>query len=342
MRILITGKPAWFEKDSHSAISFYRILTPLRELERQENVKIEESASAYEADIQKSDVVFLHTPNNDLSLQAVYNAKRWKRKIWVDFDDMVFDNDIPKSNLAWGFFNKPKQKKILKACISEAHIISVSTEKIKQRIVELYQYPKDQIVVVSNAIPNQIWKERAHFKPSTGKQRNIGWRGSVTHEGDLYKYRNGIKSHPNLSYLFIGHLPWVLHSDYDGHLNEMNYQHWFKIIGNYFDFLKTCAADYFIVPLENNSFNRGKSNIAWLEATFSGAACIAPDTMPEFAKEPVIKFNTPKSLDGVLKNIAKGTDLRTAKYLESRAVIEKNYLLSIVNKKRLEIINTLG
>ena len=50
IRVLITGKPAWFEKDSHGAISFYRIIPPLRQMERTHGIKVEESASGYMPD----------------------------------------------------------------------------------------------------------------------------------------------------------------------------------------------------------------------------------------------------------------------------------------------------
>jgi len=105
--------------------------------------------------------------------------------------------------------------------------------------------------------------------------------------------------------------------------------------------LQDANPHYMLVALEECDFNRGKSNIAWLEATFAGAACIAQSSMPEFARVPTVQYRSIKSLDGVLKNIASGTDLRTEKYMESRAIIEKEYLLSVTNDKRWALIKTL-
>lgn len=341
-RILITGKPAWFEKDSHGAISFYRIVPPLREMEKTHGIRVEESASAFMPDIYRSDIVFLHTPVHQTAIDAIQAARLYGKKVWLDFDDLIFADDIPRSNLAWTFFNSEKSQQVLKACIPAADAISVSTQTIKDRIIQLFNYPAQQIWVIPNAFPDALWEKRAPFKPDNNTtQKNIMWRGSVTHEGDLYKFRNGIKPHPNLSYLFVGHLPWILHKNHDGHLEEIRYHPWEKPIERYWMMLKQSAPHYVLVALEECDFNRGKSNIAWMEATFAGAACIAQSTMPEFARVPTVQYHSIKSLDGVLKNIASGTDLRMEKYMESRALIEKEYLLSVTNHQRWAVIKTL-
>lgn len=344
MRILVTGKPAWFEKDSHTAISYYRMIKPLNELSRKyKDLDVYESATGTMPEVSKMDIVFLHTPNNDRALEAIFEAKENGSKVWIDFDDMIFSEDIPKANIAWTYFNRMTNKNLLKASIQAADAISVSTQVIKDRICELYKKDPEKVWVIQNAIPDEQWKTRVMFKhPQPGEVKKMMWRGSVTHEGDLMKYRNGIKPHKNLGYLFVGHLPWLLDEQYGGYLKEYNYQPWAKPVTKYFRLLKEAAPHYVFVPLENCDFNKGKSNIAWLEATLAGAACIAPDTMPEFMKVPTIRFSSPKSLDGVFKNISRGEDLRTAKYLESRAVIEKEYLLSKVNEKRLQLINSIA
>lgn len=341
-RILITGKPAWFEKDSHGAISFYRILTPLQELARTHGISVYESGSAFGADILKADIVFLHTPNNQLAINAAITAKQWGKKIWADFDDLVFEDDIPKANIAWTFFGQPENKKILKGVMSLVDAVSVSTQVIKDRIIELYNIPDEKIWVIPNALPDQFWKKRNEFKLTDNREiKRLLWRGSVTHEGDLLMAKNGIKPYKKIGYHFIGHYPWMLHKDYDGHLEYITFTKWAKPTEEYFKFLLHAAPHYVFVPLENCLFNKGKSNIAWLEATLAGAACIAPAFMPEFSNVPCILFTSNKSLDGVIKNIDSGADLRTDKYMESRAVIEKNYLLSITNLKRMELIKSL-
>ena len=343
MKILITGKPHWYEKDSHGAISYYRIAKPLFELSlKYKNIEIVESAAGTWPEIAKADIVFVHTPMHAPSVESIFTAKQEGKKVWLDFDDMVFADDIPKANIAWTFFNGESSQKNLKAAIAVADAISVSTPQIKERIVSLYNFPEDNIFVIPNAIPDGLWANRAKFNPPKEKElRKVMWRGSVTHEGDLQRFKDGIKPHKGLGYLFVGHLPWVLHTSYGGHLEELSYQPWEKPLPRYWQLLKEVNPHYLFVTLERCDFNRGKSNIAWLEATYAGAACIAQSDMPEFAKVPTVQYKSPKDLDRILAAIGSGKDLLTEKYLESRAVIESQYLLSITNKLRMNLIESL-
>lgn len=347
MNILITGKPAWFEKDSHNAISYYRAM-PLKELQRTERtIRVFESNTGFMPELCGIDIVFVHTPTSQDAIYALTNAKSLGRKIWLDFDDLVFGDGIPKANLAWTFFSRKQNVEAMNIAIRLANVITVSTQVLKDKIIELWPfYPEHAIHVIHNALMDEQWNMRAKFRPfrepSTKEPARILWRGSVTHEGDLYKFRSGLKVAGNLSYLFYGHKPWVIDSEYDGPLSQYDYRTWEKNVPAYFEAMKGLEADYIIVPLEKNDFNRAKSNIAWLEGTLAGAACIATDTMPEFDRAPCSRFSTPKDLDRVLSAISKGEDLRTENYMNSRALIEREYLWSHTNRKRLEIINALA
>lgn len=347
MKILITGKPAWFEKDSHSAISFYRMLGPLADLARKhKHIEVQESSTGYATEIQKFDVLFMHTPNNDVALSAAYYAKKYRRKIWVDLDDMIFSDDIPEANAAWTYFNDEKSIKILDTILKDADAISVSTPVIKKRVVERLSLNPDKVHVIHNALPDDIWASRSKFQHANlNKPKRIVWRGSFTHEGDLLTFRNGIKPYKNLNYIFIGLRPWMLFTQYGGQLEKKDFVHcqWVKPVEKYFELFQNTNPHFVFVTLENNDFNRGKSNIAWLEGTLAGAACIAQDSMPEFSQVPTIQFNSVKSLDGVLKKVSTNdlNDLRFEKYTESRAVIESKYLLSHTNKLRLTLLESL-
>jgi len=143
----------------------------------------------------------------------------------------------------------------------------------------------------------------------------------------------------------MGSMPWLLTTGYDGHLKggrDFDMYPWQKQgIPAYFERLLSIAPHYIVVPLENCDFNKGKSNIAWLEGTLAGAACISRSEMPEFDKVPSVRFDTPKSLHRIFEQIGKREDLRTENYMRSRALIESEYLLSHTNKKRLDIIDSL-
>lgn len=346
MHILITGKPAHFEKDSHSAQAFYRFLYPFKELRREHgDIQIYESTTAFMPELGGIDVVLFHTPTNHGAIEAIAHTYEAGKKIWIDFDDLVFADYIPSANLAKAFFTRNNNQQAIQAAIAHADVITVSTETIRDNILSLYKFPHEKIHVIHNALPDEVWANRADFRPfkppSTKDPARILWRGSITHIGDLLLNKDGFKPMKNVAYTFYGAVPFMLEKRYGGHLDEYTFRDWDKGMFQYFAALKKMNPDYMVVPLEDCPFNRAKSNISWLEATIAGGVCISQATMPEFEKTPGPKFDTPKSLERIFKAISEGEDLRHENYVLSRAKIEKEYLLSHTNRQRMEIINSL-
>ena len=346
MNILIMGGATWFERKSHAAQSFYRIAFPLKELTKHRNdIRIVESASCTMPEIAGTDCVFIHNPTTTDDIRGIATAKAFGGvKIWLDFDDLTFNDGIPLSNIAWTMYNSKEITNALSVAIPAADVISVSTQTIKDAIVLTFKTSPDKIHVIPNALPDSLWEGRAKFrpfKPPTAKSpAQIMWRGSVTHEGDLYQFRSGLIEHPAIAYHFHGAKPWVIDKRYGGTLEHYSYRKWDKGIAEYFASIHGCNADYFIVPLEILPFNHAKSNIAWLEATYAGAGCIATE-LAEFSTVPCNTFRTAKEFGRMLKAIGDGADLRTEKYIESVAIIKGKYLLSVTNKERIKIIDSL-
>lgn len=333
------GKPDWFEKSSHTAQGFYRSIVPLGELYRQENVRIIENIEITTPDLAKADILFLHVPSTQSAVISADRAKKYGVKVWIDFDDLLWPpGAIPMSNLAGITFRQKPAQDAFTMCLSLADVVTVSTEHLRQKMLEHYKFLKpSHVITIHNAIPDRKWPQRAEYRP-TNKKARVLWRGSITHEGDIYRYKDGFKEFKNLAYHFFGHNPVWINKQYDGHLTDYSWTGWQPGLMEYFEQLKRFDADYVVVPLEKNDFNMAKSNIAWLEGTWAGMACIGMDAMPEFAQVPKVNFETPRDLEKVFKAIAGGEDLRTEKYMESRALIESKYLLSHTNKIRMEII----
>ncbi len=95
-----------------------------------------------------------------------------------------------------------------------------------------------------------------------------------------------------------------------------------------------------IVPLVDNDFNRAKSNIAWLEGCFAGAAVIAPD-FPEFQRPGVLNYSSPEQFGDVLGNAMIGNyDLKKLSE-DGWAHIRKYELLTHRNQIRVNALKDL-
>jgi hypothetical protein len=110
----------------------------------------------------------------------------------------------------------------------------------------------------------------------------------------------------------------------------------------FFSVLKAIKPKINVVPLHDNPFNLGKSNIAWLEATYAGAVTLAPDT-PEWRKAGVTNYKDEADFKTKLGFLLSLTDreLDVLHSMSVDAILQGKLLLSETNKTRLEILGRL-
>ncbi len=106
----------------------------------------------------------------------------------------------------------------------------------------------------------------------------------------------------------------------------------------YFEILMDLKPEIMIVPLEDNKFNRGKSNIAWIEGTVAGASIITND-LPEFQMGLCLRCE-PSSL---FSNKAFNFFIDDARLILEAYItsVERLPLLSKVNKLRKDVLEHL-
>lgn len=255
------------------------------------------------------------------------------KPIWVDYDDNLFD--VPDDNPTYKFYMTAQVKKNLRFIINNSDIVTTSTLELLKEILN-----NTDTLLMSKffVIPNALHDEFPLTLPETNvKTRNILWRGSLTHENDLYQYRNEI------SRIAIG----------DCQLTFFGSKHHFikaeipdaifvdpKPLIYYFEFLQSRQWAISIVPLVDNIFNRCKSNINWIESTYAGAVTLAPD-WPEWNKPGVVNYTSKEDFYIKLFGMLNSPIMLADKYQESKNYINENLLLTKVNEKRVTILKKL-
>lgn len=340
------GKPQWFQKDSDAPQAFYRYWPFAQLAKGVSDIHVFEEPSVNLSTLHRADWCVFHTPMDSNILGMIAACKQMNVKVWVDMDDLVLGGNIPPSNPAAFFFRPKSVQETLLFSLQAADVVSVTTQALKFGLIQLGVNP-NKVHVIPNALPDAVWQTRQ--APTKRETPRVMWRGSITHEGDLYRFREAFKNMPGIEYLFFGSEPWVLYQRYDGNLTEVMLKDWRVGMFNYFSDFKEERPTYCVVPLENIPFNQSKSNIAFLESTLAGAVTIAPAYMPEFNLPGVWTFGkeNPKGqqhyaheLGGIFKRIAQGVDEeeRLSMYRTACNTIEQKYLLSITNRKRLELL----
>lgn len=289
------------------------------------------------ADVGSFDVLFLQRPMTEQIMKLATYAKSLGVKVWTDFDDNLFE--LPPESRAFFDFHD-EVRKVMMRILQVSDVVTVSTPALKEYF-ELYKVKN--IEVVPNAL-NDDWFTPAREHNATSK--DIVWRGSETHVADLIYFNEQITraiGNTDDTFHFLGYLPFLVAHQFETYAKglcgtpEMRvHAHKPEDIKIYHENLQSIAPRLMHVPLIGNALNIAKSNIAWIEATFAGAVCIAPK-WAEWEKPGVLTYSSQEEFESLLTS----TMNYTKEWEKSMEYIKKNLLLSHVNEQRATILERL-
>jgi hypothetical protein len=286
--------------------------------------------------IADADILFLERPQDPDFVNICGIAKDCHVKLWVDFDDNLFD--VPEWNPAYEHYKKKETIESIKKSLSLADVVSVTTPAL----VHVYKkYTDAKIVVVENAFNDYNFK----LAEKVSQKKIINWRGSNTHRKDLILYSHAMSQlseehEKEWGWSFIGGQIasdlWYI-TDFMKAcfvIEEMSIPKYMKYISNVNPSIQ-------ISPLVMNNFNSSKSNISWIEGIYSGSCHVGPD-LAEFRRPGIETYQTPRDFYDTLKRVMMDDKLREKNFNLSRDFIIDNLLLSNVNKKRVEIAREIA
>lgn len=313
------------------ATSWYRAAGPLGAIARMcPRLHIEFRENWSWSTLAGTRAVFLQRPYTDNHRHIAAMAKEAGCKIWVDYDDLLFD--IPTDNPTYFQYMNQKTMSTVKWIIEQADVVTVSSLELKR---QLDQFNKD-VRVVPNALDDRL----LHFRRDLPRAKLISWRGSPTHHKDVFLYTPAILEVANSQYAsewkwnFIGDTLWFLT---DRMPHTRTYITKGMEIVEYHEHLCGQAPTAMLVPLHDSIFNKCKSNIAWIEASLAGAVCIGPDWQ-EWQRPGMITYSSRDHLRDVLRQLVKG-DMDTARLAKlSWEYIESELMLTKVNQARMQVI----
>lgn len=238
-------------------------------------------------------------------------------KIILDYDDDLLN--VPDTNPT--YFQYLQSKNSILSCLKIADEVWVSTNGVK------LSYNHKNTHVIPNSHNDYIYSVSEKKQYNTNTKKCI-YRGGGSHMADVYsisdKLCKTIQDNTDWTFTFIGdrytYLEQRCGDNYHivGGMTVMQYFKWYYNENN----------NLAIFPLVNNTFNEGKSNISWIEATYAGSAFSGNVELPEFK---YTGFNIENISD--LLNINQNIDLQGMNN-KSWSLICDTLLLSKINKIR--------
>lgn len=314
--------------------SLYRGYGPLGHLKKMlPDVNMMTSDAYNWAVFSMADGLFMQRPYSSTHWQIASMAKSNNVPIWVDYDDDLFR--LPRSNPAYKTYNPEPVQKDMAKIIALADVVTVSTRQLKDNLLPLNK----NVIVIENALDETTFAQRPE-KPAL-RNPMMFWRGSPTHDKDLMYFTEGMseiaRKYPKFSWCFMGHpFWWTLEQMPDNNLILCEAVDPIE----YFEVLVKVAPAAMVVPLYDNQFNRSKSNIGWIEATYAGAVCIAPD-WEEWRKPGCLLYRDQNEFRHLCDLVIRGEIDIEAKVKESWDYIQNNLTLKVMNKLRVDVIKGL-
>lgn len=231
------------------------------------------------ATLSDIDIIFVQRPATPTEVNYLEIAKKCNTPIWLDYDDDPFN--LNADNPVEPIWNRDDKKASIRASLKLADVITVSTEALKEALLE--EVEDLDIRVVPNATDDKLF----HMEPSNHpRNKVIVMRGGSSHKDDWFQCKDALvqilTNFPEYTLAVMGYHPEWLREIPEKQLRLYE----FKDIPTYIDTLMQLRPEIGLVPLCDNKFNRSKSNIAWQEFTMAGAITIASN-LPEFQQPGV-------------------------------------------------------
>jgi glycosyltransferase involved in cell wall biosynthesis len=273
---------------------------------------------------------------SERTLSALRKIVHMNIPIVYESDDMLFN--LSPAYPYYKYFSKrvPYIKWILK----EADLITVSTAYLKK---SMENYTTRPIHVQRNLIDWDLFNTQPKICDT---QFNFLISGTPTHLGDwkiieepLLQFLDTHKK--DVGVILFGERPqrFIHHSS----VKLINYQ------PNYYQYaarLKELDIHATLTPLEDTEFNRGKSNIKWLEYSAMGAIGAYSDVLPynssiKNGKTGLLVANTAESWFNAMETLLNSQEANLTMINNARDEIRQNYSIEQSSAEYAAVISDL-
>ncbi len=258
-----------------SGVDFLRIIQPMKHLDGYEGrfeVKVydpsKDGSFEWPAIFEEYDAVYFNYTTNDIGYAVMgYLAQKNKKKLICDVDDDLFN--ILSDNSAYDIFKKGSWGlSVVKAILGDVSMVTCTNSFLKHSIQHNAK-PKG-VTVLPNYIDLNVYKHRSEFK-DRGYYKALHF-GSSTHFASFYSPQfvkaltRVMDEYPNFSFItvgaFVSEFKKKWGQRYEQGFGDTDIMKWIDKMPQYVD-----DADFMLVPMINNTYNRSKSNCKYLEAS---------------------------------------------------------------------------
>ena len=257
------------------------------------------------------------------------------KKLIFEIDDVVFKEDIPMFNRCREAFDNEEVRTCIMEMMKMSDEITVTCDYMRDYYIE--KTGNKKITVIPN-YPMRMWADRFYdekrlamnFEKNKKKPRIAAFISGThidvvnkTNQSDDYTHlvQAIIRARKDFEFSFCGAFPLPIKPYID--MGEIKFIDWFPLPdfpkGMYETGVNVCFA-----ALQDNHFNRSKSDIKLVEAACIGYPCVCQDMVTY--KNALLKFNTGDEFIDQIKKVTKNVDTYMDYCKKSRAYADTMWL----------------
>lgn len=325
----------------YGGCGFYRCMGPNLLLNLHQKAVILESTTMildprYYSSVDAVKVQRQATPHQKSFIEALKKSfENTKTKLIYEVDDVVFAEDIPLYNRNRDAFTSPEIQNSIKDILSMVDEIVVTSEYFRDYVKEKTGHK------YVTSVPNYLMKwwfdryynlgelvkryEKNKKKPivaifASGTHVDIANRANQQDDYALV-VNHIIKTRTEFNWHFYGSYPLTLKPFIDN--GEMKFFKWTPL-PNFPEAIANSGAQVTFAALQDNNFNRCKSDIKLLESGALGLPCVCPDMVTY--KNAFVKYKTGDEFIDCLKTVLKNQSVYASHCKQAREHTEKFWL----------------
>lgn len=226
--------------------------------------------------------------------------------------------------------------------IKNSDAVIVSTPHLK----EVYGEFNENIFVVPNSICQKDWDKVK--RKSRGGIR-IGWAGGNSREGDVkvveQAIKNIVKRHKDVKFVFVAGPAKTGLPDWLKGVPQIEHHAKWVPVGKFAALLGDLDIDIGISPLVDSSFNRGKSNLKWLENSALGIPTVASNVghYKETLRhgEDALLADDSESFEAALELLITDRKARRAMGLRAQERVRKDFNIEHTTRHYVECLRSV-